>query len=106
MASSSPAAAPPAEAAPRRPVVLVTGASGLVGRALRAVVEAEQAAAADDADALRGAAWVWLRSADGDLCDAAACAALFEAHRPSHVIHLAAHVGGLFANMARARFSL
>jgi hypothetical protein len=106
----------PAEGATRpRAVVLVTGASGLVGRALRDVVEAEakqrsEASTAakndtknDDDDALFDARWVWLSSADGDLCDAAATAAIFERHRPSHVIHLAAHVGGLFANMARTR---
>jgi hypothetical protein len=80
---------------PERAVVLVTGASGLVGRALRSVVEAE---APGD-----GAFWIWLRSADGDLCDAQAVAKLFETHKPTHVVHLAAHVGGLFANMARAQ---
>ena len=86
----------PAEAALReRQVVLVTGASGLVGRALRAVVEEELPS--------DGGEWVWLRSADGDLCNAADVAALFDKHRPTHVVHLAAHVGGLFANMVRPR---
>ncbi len=28
------------------------------------------------------------------------CRRLFEQHRPTYVIHLAARVGGLFANMA------
>ena len=84
----------PAEAMPERHVVLVTGASGLGGRALRAVVEAEQPS--------DSATWIWLRSADGDLCNAADVATLFDTHRPTHVVHLAAHVGGLFANMARA----
>lgn len=84
----------PAEAMPERCVVLVTGASGLVGRALRSVVEAESPG--------DGALWIWLRSADGDLCDAQAVAKLFDTHKPTHVVHLAAHVGGLFANMARA----
>jgi GDP-L-fucose synthase len=112
MASTAAVAPAPAEGRPRA-VVLVTGASGLVGRALRDVVEAEQKERAatktddnnnndDDAeDALAGARWVWLSSADGDLCDAGATAAIFERHRPSHVIHLAARVGGLFANMVR-----
>ena len=89
----------PAEASPALDVVLVTGASGLVGRALRAVVEAEQAASA--VAAAPPARWVWASSKDADLCDAASTAALFERTRPSHVIHLAAHVGGLFANMVR-----
>ena len=114
MASTAAVAPAPAEGRPRA-VVLVTGASGLVGRALRDVVEAEQKQRAakttntddnndDDADAddaLAGARWVWLSSADGDLCDAGATAAIFERHRPTHVIHLAARVGGLFANMVR-----
>jgi nucleoside-diphosphate-sugar epimerase len=92
----------PAEAPPRaRAVVMVTGSSGLVGRALRDAVEAEQAAAGSDADEITAARWVWLSSADGDLCDAAATAAIFERHAPSHVIHLAARVGGLFANLVR-----
>ena len=77
-------------------MVLVTGASGLVGRALRSVVEAEERGSDG------GATWVWLRSADGDLCNAADVAALFDKHQPTHVVHLAAHVGGLFANMVRA----
>jgi hypothetical protein len=75
----------------------------LVGRALRDAVEAEQAAAGSDADEITAARWVWLSSADGDLCDAAATAAIFERTQPSHVIHLAARVGGLFANLVRAR---
>ena len=33
------------------------------------------------------------------LSDMAAARALFEKHRPTHVIHLAAMVGGLFRNM-------
>ncbi len=99
MASPAPAEAPPLAA-----VVLVTGASGLVGRALRDAVEAEQAVNTEaGADAISAARWVWLSSADGDLCDAAATAAIFERHRPSHVIHLAARVGGLFANLVHER---
>ena len=36
---------------------------------------------------------------DGNLCDPAAVAAIFDKYQPTHVIHLAAKVGGLFANM-------
>jgi len=43
--------------------------------------------------------WVFLSSADGDLRDRAATDAIFARHKPTHVIHLAAKVGGLFANM-------
>jgi len=47
------------------------------------------------------ATWVFLSSRDGDLRDRAQTAAIFEKHKPTHVIHLAAMVGGLFANMAK-----
>ena len=75
------------DAAPKR-VILVTGASGLVGRAIQAVVARQPV----DSDR-----WVFLSSADGDLRDPAATRAIFDAHSPTHVIHLAAFVGGLFA---------
>jgi len=71
-------------------VVLVTGGAGLVGRALKQVVED---------DKLPGT-WIWLSSKDGDLRDPAAVDAIFEKYQPTKVVHLAARVGGLFANMA------
>ncbi|KAJ1455270.1 hypothetical protein M885DRAFT_520590 [Pelagophyceae sp. CCMP2097] len=76
---------------PRR-VVLVTGGTGLYGSAISAVVAADAA----EADAT----WVFLSSKDGDLRDRKETEAIFEKHKPTHVIHLAAKVGGLFANMA------
>jgi len=87
-------------------VVMVTGGSGLVGRGIRAALGAElgdgDAAAGDDAreviDAV-GAKWVFVSSKDADLADAAATKALFAAEQPTHVVHLAAMVGGLFRNM-------
>lgn len=45
--------------------------------------------------------WVFLSSKDGDLKDRKATEAIFEKYKPTHVIHLAAKVGGLFANMAQ-----
>ena len=72
-------------------VVMVTGGSGLVGSAIRAAVEGESKVA--------GETWVFLGSRDGDLTSAAATRAIFERVRPTHVIHLAAKVGGLFNNM-------
>lgn len=36
---------------------------------------------------------------DGDLTDPVSTAAIFNKYQPTHVIHLAAQVGGLFANM-------
>jgi len=73
-------------------VILVTGGSGLVGRAIHSVVEAE---------AREDETWVFLSSKDGDLLSEADTEAIFAKHKPTHVIHLAALVGGLFANMSR-----
>eukprot|EP00656_Telonema_subtile_P000671 TRINITY_DN10317_c0_g1_i2.p1 TRINITY_DN10317_c0_g1~~TRINITY_DN10317_c0_g1_i2.p1 ORF type:complete len:302 (-),score=77.98 TRINITY_DN10317_c0_g1_i2:86-991(-) len=45
------------------------------------------------------AEWLFAGSKDGDLRDLTATMALFERFKPTHVIHLAANVGGLFKNM-------
>jgi len=72
-------------------VVLVTGASGLVGMAVQEQVGAQKL----DAEAQ----WMFASSKDANLCDLKSTEALFERVKPTHVLHLAAHVGGLFANM-------
>tara|TARA_B100000795_G_scaffold139593_1_gene104489 strand:- start:565 stop:849 length:285 start_codon:yes stop_codon:yes gene_type:complete len=60
--------------------------SGLVGKALQQTVgQAEN--------------WTFLSSADGDLRSFTESQQIFERHKPTHVIHLAAIVGGLFHNM-------
>lgn len=46
-----------------------------------------------------GETWVYLRSSEADLRDAAQTDAVFAKYKPTHVIHLAAQVGGLFKNM-------
>ncbi|KAI9183726.1 hypothetical protein H9P43_004644 [Blastocladiella emersonii ATCC 22665] len=103
-------------------VILVTGGTGLVGQALRAIAiesgaqvvtpsarEGEKAfvhlpavtAGLDPRFSARPTEkWVFLSSRDGDLRDPAQTKRLFETYSPTHVIHLAAFVGGLFANMA------
>merc|ERR1712025_1362985 len=43
---------------------------------------------------------IFLGSKDGNLMSETETEALFEKHQPTHVIHLAALVGGLFANMS------
>jgi len=43
--------------------------------------------------------WFYAGSKDADLRDAASTSALFQRVKPTHVLHLAAQVGGLFANM-------
>lgn len=73
-------------------VVLVTGGSGLVGQAIKDFVE-------EEAHKKSGETWIFLSSKEGDLKDRKATEAVFEKYQPTHVIHLAAKVGGLFANM-------
>jgi len=72
---------------------MVTGGSGLVGKAIQKVVS-EDPAAKDET-------WVFLSSKDGNLVDRKETEAVFDKHKPTHVIHLAARVGGLFHNMAK-----
>jgi GDP-L-fucose synthase len=72
-------------------IIMVSGGSGLVGKAIQAYIE--------EAGAREGEEWVYLSSKDGDLRDRKATEAIFEKYKPTHVIHLAARVGGLFANM-------
>lgn len=44
--------------------------------------------------------WIFLSgSKDGDLRDINQTLSIFKKHQPTHVIHLAALVGGLFANL-------
>ena len=100
-----------------RMVVLVTGGSGLVGSGIKAVVEEE---------GRPNETWIFLSSKvklhetchlflsailvnhfkyilfpqDANLLSEEETEALFEKHKPTHVIHLAALVGGLFANMS------
>jgi GDP-L-fucose synthase len=73
--------------------ILVTGANGLVGIAVREVAAKAAKAATNTIE------WFFASSKDADLRDYAATEALFKRVQPTHVLHLAAHVGGLFANM-------
>lgn len=80
------------EIIPEKSVVMVTGGSGLVGSAIKDYVTGNPN---------ENEEWVFLSSKDGDLRDRKATEAIFEKYKPTHVIHLAAKVGGLFANMAQ-----
>jgi len=71
-------------------VVMVTGGSGLVGQGIKASIDREKPA--DET-------YIYLTSKDGDLRDKEATRLIFEKYKPTHVIHLAARVGGLFSNM-------
>jgi GDP-L-fucose synthase len=80
-------------AAMAKQVCMVTGGTGLYGSAIKTYV--------DQTASEQGATWVFLSSKDGDLRDRAQTEAIFERVKPTHVVHLAAMVGGLFANMAK-----
>jgi GDP-L-fucose synthase len=69
--------------------VLVTGGTGLVGKAIQQVVE----------ESNNNDRFIFLSSRDVDLRDPKAVKDYFEKHQPTHVIHLAAMVGGLYHNM-------
>ena len=79
-------------------IIMVTGGSGLVGSAIKAHAEANP---------LDNETWIFLSSKDGDLRDRKETDAIFAKYKPTHVIHLAAKVGGLFANLKqKVRVSL
>ncbi|RNA04603.1 GDP-L-fucose synthase [Brachionus plicatilis] len=71
-------------------VILVTGGTGLVGSAIRRVVSEEKR---------ENETFIFLSSKDVDLNDKEKTLEFFKKHKPTHVIHLAALVGGLFKNL-------
>ncbi|KAF8820107.1 GDP-L-fucose synthetase, partial [Cardiosporidium cionae] len=75
----------------RSSVCLVTGSTGVVGSALKSAVRENAAFSQME--------FVWLSHTDADCRNFAALRKIFEINRPTHIIHLAARVGGLFANM-------
>ncbi|THH20770.1 hypothetical protein EUX98_g8518 [Antrodiella citrinella] len=78
-------------------VILVTGGTGLVGKAIQHVIDTEPQGSRFGKK--EGETWIFASSSEGDLRDATQAKKLFEKYKPTHVIHLAALVGGLFANM-------
>lgn len=71
--------------------ILVTGGSGLVGSAIRNIASGEEFREDEE--------WIFTTYHDADLTDTMQTKALFERIRPTHVVHLAAMVGGLFRNL-------
>lgn len=71
--------------------ILVTGGTGLVGKAIETIVNKEDKRGDEE--------WFFISSKDADLTNKEQTKAVFEKYQPTHVIHLAAMVGGLFRNL-------
>jgi len=78
-------------------IVLVTGGTGLVGKGIEHIINTEPEGSRFGKKP--GETWIFARSSEGDLRDPEQTRLLFEKYKPTHVIHLAAVVGGLFKNM-------
>ncbi|KAK9876262.1 hypothetical protein WA026_012561 [Henosepilachna vigintioctopunctata] len=72
-------------------LILVTGGSGLVGKAIEELVTLQKR---------ENEKWIFASRKDANLCDYKATKDLFTKYKPTHVIHLAAKVGGLFDNIS------
>lgn len=75
----------------QKPIVLVTGGSGLVGQAIKKIVY--------ETNAYSHLQFCFASSRSADLTDPIKTNQLFENLKPTYVIHLAARVGGLYKNM-------
>jgi len=62
----------------------------MVGQAIKAVIDKEKP---------ENEKWIFSSSKEADLTDSNATRALFDKYKPTHVLHLAAMVGGLFRNL-------
>ncbi|KAI8979959.1 hypothetical protein BDB01DRAFT_836995 [Pilobolus umbonatus] len=80
----------------QKDIILVTGGSGLVGEAIKWVLKNEKSTRYGKKE---NEEWIFLSSKDGDLRKEADVKAIFDKYKPTHVIHLAAMVGGLFKNI-------
>ncbi|PFH51138.1 hypothetical protein AMATHDRAFT_75116 [Amanita thiersii Skay4041] len=78
-------------------VILVTGGRGLVGKAIEHIINTEPVGSRFGKKS--NETWVFVSSSDADLRDPEQSRQLYEKYKPTHVIHLAALVGGLFKNM-------
>lgn len=78
-------------------VVLVTGGTGLVGKAIEHIINTEPVGSRFGRKP--DERWIFVGSSEGDLTNAEQTKKLFEKYKPTHVIHLAAFVGGVFKNM-------
>ena len=77
----------------KKKVILVTGGSGQVGRAIQKVLKTDKK---EDEE------WIFLSSKDANLLNKADTFAVFQKYKPTHVIHLAATDGGQYAHMGHS----
>ncbi len=71
-------------------IILVTGGSGLVGNAINTIIN----------NIINQDEWHFISSKDCDLTDFTQTFNIFNKIKPTHVIHLAAMVGGLYKNQS------
>eukprot|EP00090_Calanus_glacialis_P010313 TRINITY_DN186_c0_g1_i1.p1 TRINITY_DN186_c0_g1~~TRINITY_DN186_c0_g1_i1.p1 ORF type:complete len:317 (-),score=82.22 TRINITY_DN186_c0_g1_i1:165-1115(-) len=74
-------------------VILVTGGSGQVGKAIQKVLKN---------DSKEDEEWIFLSSKDANLLNKPETYAVFEKYKPTHVIHLAATDGGQYAHIGHS----
>ena len=77
--------------------ILVTGGSGLVGKAIQSITKEETQS--DETDTTKQSQFTFLSSSDLDLSNFSNTFEYFKKLQPDYVIHLAAAVGGLYKNM-------
>jgi len=75
--------------------ILVTGGYGLVGHAIQDIIKSTEI---HNKNNIKDE-FIFVSSKDFDLTSMRETQKMFETHRPTKVIHLAANVGGLFKNM-------
>jgi GDP-L-fucose synthase len=71
--------------------ILITGGSGLIGQGIKTFVEKTK----------QEDNYIFLSSKDCDLRNIEKTREIFNKYKPTYVIHLAAHVGGLYLNMEK-----
>merc|ERR1712106_1164204 len=71
-------------------IILVTGGSGLIGKAIQKVIKKDKREEEE---------WIFLSSKDANLLNKNETYSVFEKYQPTHVIHLAALVGGINAHI-------
>lgn len=79
---------------PENVIILVTGGSGLVGTALKSIIEKKK-----DNSIIIKEKWLFAGSIDCNFTDRQLTYDFFSKWKPNYVIHLAAFVGGLYRNI-------